>query len=214
VPGRLPFTLPVHHRWVATPTLKEYSSIFHLWRFDRTYTVQVFLESSLRPSDTSKMSAPGSINLDSMSLEELNQLKQQEESRLQALMGRFQQLRAAAVRLSASVTAVSEITPASEGKEVMVPLTESVYVPGLIREPNKLLVEIGTGFYVEKSSKETTGFLDRKLKLVDANSDNITKAVAATRQNVESISMAMQGKMLEIRARQEGQRVQSTADAP
>jgi prefoldin alpha subunit len=200
VPGRLPFTLPVHHRWVATPTLKEYSSIFHLWRFDRTYTVQVFLESSLRPSDTSKMSAPGSINLDSMSLE--------------ALMGRFQQLRAAAVRLSASVTAVSEITPASEGKEVMVPLTESVYVPGLIREPNKLLVEIGTGFYVEKSSKETTGFLDRKLKLVDANSDNITKAVAATRQNVESISMAMQGKMLEIRARQEGQRVQSTADAP
>ena len=160
------------------------------------------------------MSAPGSINLDTRSLEELNQLKQQEESRLQALMGRFQQLRAAAARLSASVTAVSEITPASEGKEVMVPLTESVYVPGLIREPNKLLVEIGTGFYVEKSSKETTGFLDRKLKLVDANSDNITKAVAATRQNVESISMAMQGKMLEIRARQEGQRVQSTVEAP
>ena len=153
------------------------------------------------------------IDLDSMSLEELNQLKQQEESRLQALMGRFQQLRAAAARLSASISAVSEITPATEGKEVMVPLTESVYVPGKIREPNRLLVDIGTGFFVEKSSKETTSFLDRKLKLVDANSDNITKAVTATRQNLESIAMALQGKLLEIRARQEGQRVQASAES-
>ena len=148
-----------------------------------------------------------------MSLEELNQLKQQEEGRLQALVARFQQLRAAAARLSASMSAVSEITPASEGKEVMVPLTESVYVPGKIREPNKMLVEIGTGFYVEKTSKETTAFLDRKLKLVDVNSENITKALQATRQNLESLNMTMQGKLLEIRARQEGQRVRAGEEA-
>jgi prefoldin alpha subunit len=117
-----------------------------------------------------------------------------------------------AARLSASQTAVSELSPASEGKEVMVPLTESVYVPGLIREPNKLLVEMGTGFYVEKTSKDTTAFLDRKLKLVDANSENISKAVQATRQNIESLNQTMQGKMLEIRARQEGQRFKAKAE--
>ena len=155
---------------------------------------------------------PGAINLDAMSLEQLNQLKQQEESRLQALMARFQQLRSAAARLNASNMAVSELSPASEGKEVMVPLTDSVYVPGLIREPNKMLVEIGTGFYVEKTSKETSAFLERKMKLVDMNSENITKAIQATRQNVESLNMTMQGKLLEIRARQEGQRVKASAE--
>lgn len=157
------------------------------------------------------MSGPtsSSINLDQLSLDELNQLKQQEEARLEALGTRYAALRAAAARLSASMSAVSEITPSSEGKEVLVPLTESVYVPGQIREPNKLLVDIGTGFYVEKTSKETTGFLDRKLKIVDANSENITKAVAATRQNIESLTMAMQGKLLEIRAKQEGQRLRA-----
>ena len=41
--------------------------------------------------------------------------------------------------------------------------------------------EIGTGFYVEKKPSETTDFLDRKLKIVDANSENITRAVQATR---------------------------------
>lgn len=73
--------------------------------------------------------APNVINLDSMSLEELNQIKQQEEVRLQQLLGRYGQLRAAAARLNASTLAISELSPASEGKEVMVPLTESVYVP-------------------------------------------------------------------------------------
>mmetsp|Transcript_130514 Transcript_130514/g.194337 ORF Transcript_130514/g.194337 Transcript_130514/m.194337 type:complete len:170 (-) Transcript_130514:58-567(-) len=147
-----------------------------------------------------------SINLDAMSLEELNQMKQQEEGRLQALTNRYAQLRAAAARLSASQMAIGELSPASEGKDVMVPLTESVYVPGKIRDPSKFLVDIGTGFYVEKSSKDTNSFLDRKLKLVDANSENIAKAIQVTRQNLESLSMTMQGKMLEIRARQEGQR--------
>ncbi len=95
----------------------------------------------------------------------------------------------------------------------MVPLTESVYVPELILEPNKLLVEMGTGrFYVEKTSKDTTAFLDRKLKLVDANSENISKAVQATRQNIESLNQTMQGKMLEIRARQEGQWFKAKAE--
>lgn len=153
-----------------------------------------------------------SVDLDSMSLEQLNGAKQQEEQRLQALTQRYAQLRSAAARLNASQRAVNELTPSDEGKEVMVPLTESVYVPGYVREPNKLLVELGTGYFAEKSSKDTTSFLDRKIRLVDHNSENITKAIQITRQNLESISMTMQGKMLEIRARSEGQRYKAAGE--
>jgi prefoldin alpha subunit len=144
------------------------------------------------------------IDLDSMSLDQLNQVKQQEEQRLQALTNRYAQLRAIAARFNASQQAVSEISPAMEGKPVMVPLTESLYVPGKLREPNKLLVDIGTGFYVEKNTKDTAAFLERKIKLVDANSDNIAKVIQVTRRNIETVSMTMQGKLLEIRAKREG----------
>ena len=84
--------------------------------------------------------ASGAVDLDKLSLEELNQAKQQEEGRLQALTSRYAQLRAAAARLTASSNAISEVSPASAGKEVMIPLTESVYAPGKLLEPNKLLV--------------------------------------------------------------------------
>mmetsp|Transcript_76655 Transcript_76655/g.155614 ORF Transcript_76655/g.155614 Transcript_76655/m.155614 type:complete len:90 (-) Transcript_76655:15-284(-) len=82
----------------------------------------------------------GRVDLDKLSLDELNQAKQQEEGRLQALTSRYAQLRAAAARLNASANAISELSPSSDGKEVMIPLTESVYAPGKLREPNKLLV--------------------------------------------------------------------------
>ncbi|KAG7373070.1 prefoldin, alpha subunit [Nitzschia inconspicua] len=152
------------------------------------------------------------INLDAMSLDQLQQLSQEQESRLQALTQRYAQLRAAAARLHASQNAISELSPNTDGKTVMVPLTESVYVPGTLKDPDQLLVEIGTGFYVEKTSKQTNDFLARKLKLVDANSENITVAVQTLQSNLSSIQQAMQGKLLEIRARQQGQRLRQQAE--
>jgi len=38
-------------------------------------------------------------------------------------------------------------------------------------------------------------------------------AVQATRQNIDSIHISMQGKMIEIRARQEGQRTRATMES-
>jgi len=147
---------------------------------------------------------PSTIDLDALSLDQLNQLKQQEEGRLQTLTSHYAQLRQAAAKLNSGQRAVQQLGPVSEGKEILVPLTESVYVPAKVKDHNKLLVDLGTGYYCEKSCKETVAYLDRKLKLVDANSENITTVIQGTRQNLDSIQTSMQGKLLEIRAKQEG----------
>jgi prefoldin alpha subunit len=125
------------------------------------------------------------IQLDQMSLDQLDQLKQREEGRMQVLSGRYAQLRQAAARLNASQTAVIELseclTSLSNEQathcDVFIPLTESVYVPGKIKlqeskQHDKLMVELGTGYFVEKSPEDTIDFLDRKLRLVNANSNN------------------------------------------
>jgi prefoldin alpha subunit len=161
-----------------------------------------------------EQSSSNTIDLDSMSLEQLNQIKQQEEGRLQALAERYSQLRHAAGRISASTRAVNELQdPDTEGRTVLVPLTESVYVPGKIRDPDNLLVELGTGYFCEKSGADTVAFLDRKQRLVDANSQNITKAVQATRHNIETITTTMQGKLMQVRARQEGARHRAAVES-
>mmetsp|Transcript_33027 Transcript_33027/g.72434 ORF Transcript_33027/g.72434 Transcript_33027/m.72434 type:complete len:166 (-) Transcript_33027:260-757(-) len=164
-------------------------------------------------SESTSTAQQQGIDLDSLSLEQLSNLKQQEEGRQQDLMQRFAQLRAASARLGAAKTALTALNASTEGKEIMVPLTASLYCPGKIKNQDRVMVELGTGFYVERSSKDATGFLERRKKIVDANSENISTVVQTTQQNVQSIGMAMQGKMLEIRARQEGQRVRAKGDS-
>jgi prefoldin alpha subunit len=150
---------------------------------------------------------PTTIQLDAMSLDELHQLQQQEESRLQALSGRYAALRQALGRIDRGAGALADLGgAANDGKQALVPLTESVYVSGKIRDSNRLLVELGTGYYAEKSHKEAAAFLERKHRLVDRNLENLQAAIQATRQNLEAIGVTMQGKVLEIRAKQEGVR--------
>jgi Prefoldin subunit len=149
------------------------------------------------------------IQLDTMTLEQLDQLQQREENRLPIFTQRLAALRSAAARLTASAAAVTELYP-PEGetdddtkvifedststtaasttvespspkpsstlyKPVFVPLTESVYLPGQISTDTKsatLLVELGTGYFVEQNVPRTVDFLDRKRTMVAANADN------------------------------------------
>lgn len=94
----------------------------------------------------------------------------------------------------------------------MVPLTESLYVPGKLKDPSKVMVELGTGYYVEKNMKQALEFIDRKNRLVDANSENIMEVIAVSKRNIESVNVAMNGKMLQIRAKQEGMKLKAKED--
>ena len=139
-------------------------------------------------SDDTQSSSNGTIQLDTMSLDQLQQLQQREEIRLQGLSNRYAELRTLAARLQQSALAVQDLTAkeddtnAPESVDVFIPLTESVYIPGKVQllqpESKDLMVELGTGYYVEKSSKQTLEYLDRKKKIVDANSDNGASSLA------------------------------------
>lgn len=153
------------------------------------------------------------IDLDSMSLDQLSQLKSSEESRLQAISTHYATLRASVSKFKMAKKAISSISPSHDGKDVLIPLTESLYVPAKIRDPSRVMVELGTGFYVEKNTKDAQAFLDRKTKLVDVNSDNIMEAITATKRNINSLDTALQGKMIEIRARQEGMRARAAEES-
>jgi hypothetical protein len=48
------------------------------------------------------------------------------------------------------------------GAKIMLPLTQSLYVPGMISDSNKVLVDIGTGYYAEKTVTKAKEMIDRK----------------------------------------------------
>lgn len=47
----------------------------------------------------------------------------------------------------------------------MVPVAKFLHVPGILYNTNKLIIDLGINFFIEKTKEETNKLLDRKLKL-------------------------------------------------
>lgn len=64
----------------------------------------------------------------------------------------LQTLKIAKSKFAGSKDALEQISEDWKDKEILVPLTGSMYVPGVVKQINKFVIDIGTGYYVEKVS--------------------------------------------------------------
>ena len=60
-------------------------------------------------------------------------------------------------------------------KEVMVPLTSSLYVPGVMEETDKVLVEVGASYFIEQSNKCAQEYCARKGEMLNGNAKKINE---------------------------------------
>lgn len=68
---------------------------------------------------------------------------------------------------------------------MMVPLTASLYVPGTVIDTNSILVDIGTGYYVEKNVADAQDLLERKIGLIQSNADSLQGIARQKQRNLE-----------------------------
>lgn len=59
------------------------------------------------------------------------------------------------------------------GKEILVPLTGSMYVPGKLVDTEKVLIDIGTGYYAEVSIKQAKEYFKRRVTYVTEQMEKI-----------------------------------------
>lgn len=104
---------------------------------------------------------------------------------------------------------------ARAGQEMLVPLTNSLYVQGTVDNVQSLIVDVGTGYYIEKSAQEAQDFLGRKIELVKGKLAELEGALNGKRQNVEQVMMVIQQKSQQMQAAQRQQQAaQSSAGGP
>lgn len=65
----------------------------------------------------------------------------------------------------------------SQGKEVMVPLTSSLYVPGKMEDNSKVLVEVGASYFIEESPLKAGDYCARKIKMLSENGKKVAEIV-------------------------------------
>ena len=68
---------------------------------------------------------------------------------------------------------------------MLVPVTGSMYVRGETTPLDSLLVDVGTGYLIEKSFDEAKAFLDRKMALIDSQAVNVQKTAQIKQSNLQ-----------------------------
>lgn len=60
-----------------------------------------------------------------------------------------------------------------DDKTCLIPLTGSMYVPGKIKDINNVIVDIGTGYYVEEDRESAKDYFKRKVEFVSEQMEKI-----------------------------------------
>ena len=73
------------------------------------------------------------------------------------------------------------------GAEILIPLTQSLYVPGTLASSSTVLVDVGTGFYVEKSAADAIKFYNAKVDGLTKNLGDLEKVVQGKNENLRIV---------------------------
>jgi prefoldin alpha subunit len=133
------------------------------------------------------------VKLTDLPVPQLSQVKKQLDEEISHLTGSFQSLRAAQAKFRDCLKSLSTgLVAKNADRSILVPLTASLYVPGQLADTEKVLVDIGTGFYVEKDKKQAAEFYEEKITELEGSLTELEKIVS---NKTESLRLVEEGKM-------------------
>lgn len=87
--------------------------------------------------------------LEKLSVEQLKAVKEQTDLEVNLLQDSLNNIRTATTRLDLASAALHDLSLRPQGKKMLVPLTASLYVAGTLDDADKVLVDVGTGYFIE-----------------------------------------------------------------
>lgn len=138
------------------------------------------------------------IDLTKLNLQQLSQLKQRMEQELQMYQSSLQSLKVAQTRYQTSRESIEKLTPDCKGKEILVPLTGSIYVPGKIADADSVIIDIGTGYYVQKDLESAKEYMKRRVAFVTEQMEKIQGMGQEKSTIRDAVMEVMEGKILQL----------------
>ncbi len=131
------------------------------------------------------------VPVNNLPLHKLQELSAEVEMRCEQLAEAVAQLNGALARYAEIGEALGRLD--AGGQELLVPLSESMYAMG-VSEGGKVLVDVGTGFFVEKTVEDARAFVERKKEFVKKQIATLDAQLDTQSRNLEQLTLVMQHK--------------------
>lgn len=135
------------------------------------------------------------IDLNTLDAQQLSSIREQLEEEVQSFVRSSVALQKAAGEFGSSGRAIESLSEQKEGQPLLLPLTSSLYVAGTLASTDNVLVDIGTGYYMEKSTDEGIDYCKRKVMYLKEKLDQIGAAIKDKQRILTEVNGALGRKM-------------------
>ncbi|XP_050967426.1 prefoldin subunit 5 [Labeo rohita] len=145
------------------------------------------------------------VNLTELSLPQLEGLKSQLDQETEFLSSSIGQLKVVQTKYVEAKDSLNVLNKSNEGKELLVPLTSSMYVPGKLNDVDHVLVDVGTGYFVEKNVEDGKEFFKRKIDFLTKQIEKIQPALQEKHAMKQAVVEVMNMKLQQLHSQQASQ---------
>ncbi|KAJ3384270.1 subunit of tubulin prefoldin [Lobulomyces angularis] len=135
------------------------------------------------------------MDVSTLPLFQLQSVKQSLEDEIKLLSGSFGTLKTAQAKFNTSFDSLSTINKENTKKQALIPLTGSLYVKGKLDNIETVIVDIGTGYYVEKSIKDAKEFYKGKVEYLSKNIEQLQETLIGKQKQYQILMDVMQQKV-------------------
>lgn len=153
--------------------------------------------------------ATKTIKLQDLDIDQLATFKKETEAELQQFTYSMGALNTAVAKFKSNILNIDEIAKKKDSKStdgkspILVPLTSSLYVPGKIVNPDKFLCDVGTGYFIEKSSADAKKFYEKKIKKLGEDSSKLNEIIQQKSDMLKSLDTVLQTKLIQHQQQQQ-----------
>ncbi|PRW44299.1 prefoldin subunit 5 [Chlorella sorokiniana] len=140
------------------------------------------------------------VSLNALGPQELVQVRQQLEQELQTMTQNAVALQGTAGKFAAAGQAVEYLQEQKQGQPVLLPLTESLYVGGALESVDSVLLEVGTGYFVERDIEGGVDYCRRKVLFVKDKLEQLSQLVKQRQAMLAQVDALLDQRMGEQQA--------------
>ena len=135
------------------------------------------------------------VPLDKLTIDQLNYLGKQINQEISNYSSYYSSLKIALNKFLDNKEYIKDLRNYQD-KEILVPMTSSLYIPGKYSDVNRLMVEIGANFFIETNIDKADKFCDRKIESIKKNIDQIDWLIQNKNVQMNAVNQHLISKQL------------------
>ena len=139
------------------------------------------------------------LSLSSLTVEQLMIIKNRLEGELQKLTATIQLTNESVAKTQAAKDALANFAASQPGKEMLVPITESMYVKGVVQETKRPIIELGSGYFAETSVDNASQFFSRRISRLNTQQEQLRGTFKEKQQQYQLV-VTLANQRLQARA--------------